>query len=80
MTDEDLSYTSAADLAVLIRNRQLSPVEVLRSTLARIERAQSVLNAFITICAEEALAASRERSRQSSVATCWDPCTAFRFR
>jgi aspartyl-tRNA(Asn)/glutamyl-tRNA(Gln) amidotransferase subunit A len=60
MTDEDLSYTSAADLAALIRNRQLSPVEVVRSTLARIERAQPVLNAFITVCAEEALTASRE--------------------
>jgi aspartyl-tRNA(Asn)/glutamyl-tRNA(Gln) amidotransferase subunit A len=60
MSDENLSYTSAADLAVLIRNRRLSPVEIMRSTLARVERAQPVLNAFITVCAEEALAASRE--------------------
>jgi len=60
MMHEDLSHTSAADLSVLIRNRQLSPVEVVRSTLTRIQRAQPVLNAFITVCAEEALAASRD--------------------
>ncbi|HTS54412.1 MAG TPA: amidase [Burkholderiales bacterium] len=60
MTDEDLSYASAADLSALIRNRQLSPVEIVRSTLARIERAQPVLNAFITVCAEDALNASRD--------------------
>lgn len=59
MTHDDLSYTSAADLAALIRTRQLSPVEIVRGTLARIERAQPVLNAFITVCAEEAVAASR---------------------
>jgi aspartyl-tRNA(Asn)/glutamyl-tRNA(Gln) amidotransferase subunit A len=60
MTHEDLSYASAADLSALIRSRQLSPVEIVQSTLARVERAQPVLNAFITVCAEEALAASRE--------------------
>jgi len=60
MTEEDLSYTSAADLAALIRNRQISPVEVVRGALARIERAQPVLNAFITVCPEQALKASRD--------------------
>jgi aspartyl-tRNA(Asn)/glutamyl-tRNA(Gln) amidotransferase subunit A len=60
MTYDDLSYTSAADLSVLIRNRQLSPVEIVQSTVARVERAQPVLNAFITVCAEEALAAARD--------------------
>jgi aspartyl-tRNA(Asn)/glutamyl-tRNA(Gln) amidotransferase subunit A len=60
MTHEDLSYAAAADLSALIRNRQLSPVEIVRSTLARIERVQPVLNAFITVCAEQALAASRD--------------------
>jgi aspartyl-tRNA(Asn)/glutamyl-tRNA(Gln) amidotransferase subunit A len=60
MTHEDLSYTSAADLSALIRTRQLSPVEIVRSTLARVERAQPVLNSFITVCAEEALAAARD--------------------
>jgi len=59
MTD-DLTYLSASELAELIRGRRLSPVELMRSTLARIERAQPVLNAFITVCSEEALAGARD--------------------
>src|SRR5215470_4421297 len=59
MTD-DLSYLSASELARLIRSRKLSPVELTRGTLARIERAQPVLNAFITVCSEQALAAARD--------------------
>ena len=59
MSREDFSYAAAADLSALIRSRQLSPVELVRGTLDRVERARSVLNAFITVCAEEALAAAR---------------------
>lgn len=59
MTD-DLTYLSASELAELIHNRRLSPVELMRSTLTRIERAQPVLNAFITVCSEQALAGARE--------------------
>ena len=36
----DLAYTSAAELAGLIRSRAVSPVEVMRATLERIERSQ----------------------------------------
>src|SRR5262249_56844018 len=57
---DDLSYLSACELAGLIRSRRVSPVELMRHTLARIERAQPVLNAFITVCAEPALAAARD--------------------
>ena len=55
----DLAYTSAAELAGLIRSRAVSPVEVMRATLERIERSQPVLNAFITIGADAAMAAAR---------------------
>jgi aspartyl-tRNA(Asn)/glutamyl-tRNA(Gln) amidotransferase subunit A len=58
MTD-DLAYTSAAELARLIAGREVSPVEVVDGVLDRIERAQPVLNAFITICAEDARMAAR---------------------
>jgi len=59
MTD-DLAYLSAATLAGLIRKRQVSPVDLVRAPLARIERAQPSLNAFITVCAEQALSAARD--------------------
>src|SRR6266705_1151882 len=58
MTD-DLAFTSAAELAALIARRAVSPVEVVEGVLARIEKTQPALNAFITVCAEEARAAAR---------------------
>src|SRR6266700_3377441 len=59
MTD-DLAFASAAELAALIARRAVSPVEVVDGVIARIERSQAWLNAFITVCGEEALAAGRE--------------------
>jgi len=59
MTDADLTFLPARELAQRIRQREVSPVEAVRATLARIERAQPALNAFITVCADQALAAAR---------------------
>ena len=56
---DDLAYTPAAELAALIRTRRLSPVELMTATLARIARAQPVLNAFITVAEAQALAGAR---------------------
>jgi aspartyl-tRNA(Asn)/glutamyl-tRNA(Gln) amidotransferase subunit A len=55
----DFAYASAAELAAMIRNREISPVEVMRATLARIERSQPTLNAFITVAADPAMEAAR---------------------
>src|SRR5579872_4035868 len=59
----DLAYFSAAVLAALIRDREASPVEVARAALDRAKRSQPVLNAFITISEEQAMAAAREAER-----------------
>src|SRR5262245_36517577 len=58
MTD-DLSFTSAAELALLIARRAVSPVEIVELVLRRIEQSQASLNAFITVCADEARAAAQ---------------------
>ena len=55
MPADELAYVSAADIARMIRERRVSAVEVMRATLARAEKAQPILNCFITICADEAL-------------------------
>jgi len=55
MPQADLAFTPATELAALIRGRQLSPVELMRATLARIEHSQPVLNAFITIAGDAAM-------------------------
>ena len=56
----DIAFTSASDLAAMIRNREVSPVEVISSTLSRIEQSQPELNAFITVAADSAMQAARE--------------------
>ncbi len=58
MTD-DLAFASAAELAALVARRAVSPVETVELVLARIEKSQPTLNAFITVCAEEARGAAR---------------------
>lgn len=55
MTPTDVAYMSAAELARMIREREVSAVEVMQATLARADKAQPILNCFITICADEAL-------------------------
>lgn len=57
---QDLAQATATELAALIRAHRVSPVEAMRATLARAERAQPVLNAFITLCPEAAMEAARE--------------------
>jgi aspartyl-tRNA(Asn)/glutamyl-tRNA(Gln) amidotransferase subunit A len=56
----DLAYTPATELAGLIRAKTLSPVELTRAVLERIERLNPTLNAFCTVPAEAALASARQ--------------------
>jgi aspartyl-tRNA(Asn)/glutamyl-tRNA(Gln) amidotransferase subunit A len=59
MTPTDLCYTPATELVRLIREGAVSPVEVVRAVLARIERLNPVVNAYCTVTAEAALKAAR---------------------
>ncbi|HET6183631.1 MAG TPA: amidase [Acetobacteraceae bacterium] len=59
MHDVNATFPTAAELAATIRARAISPVELMRATLDRIHAAQPVLNAFITVAEEQALAAAR---------------------
>ncbi|WP_088141138.1 amidase [Achromobacter xylosoxidans] len=56
---DSLCDLSAVEAASLIRTKAVSPVELVRDSLERAERLQPVLNCFITLCAEEAMAAAR---------------------
>jgi aspartyl-tRNA(Asn)/glutamyl-tRNA(Gln) amidotransferase subunit A len=55
----DLCALGVAELGRLYRARTLSPVEVARATLDRIERLNPVLNAYISVLDKDALAAAR---------------------
>jgi len=63
MTAEDIAFLSAIDTAKAIRARELSPVEVVQAYLARIERLDPTLRAYVTVTAEAALMAAREKER-----------------
>lgn len=52
--------TSIMELGELLRKRNLSPLELTRDCLSRIEKLNGTLNAFITVTAESALARARE--------------------
>ncbi|HTZ38405.1 MAG TPA: amidase [Stellaceae bacterium] len=56
----ELAFTSAAQLADLIAKKGISPVELVDDVLARIDALQPSLNAFVTVCADEARAAAWE--------------------
>lgn len=53
-----------SELAGLIRRKEISPVEVVHQRLKRIEALNPVLNAFITVTAESALARAREAEEE----------------
>lgn len=56
----DIASLTAAELVRLYRRRDLSPVEVTRDVLARIDRFEPMINAFILVDGEGALASARE--------------------
>jgi amidase len=59
MVDVALTRKSARDLAVLIRRRAISPVDLLDACLAVIEALNPKLNAIVTLAADEARKAAR---------------------
>jgi len=65
MADRDQSsYASAAELAGRIRRRELSPVDLMTSTIQRIERRNPSLNAFVFTDFDQAM----ERARAAEAA------------
>jgi Asp-tRNA(Asn)/Glu-tRNA(Gln) amidotransferase A subunit family amidase len=56
MTMSELWFKPAYELAAAIRARQLSPLELMEACLQRIEQVNPIVNAFIAMRPEEALA------------------------
>src|SRR3954453_12142080 len=56
----ELEWTSATELAKLIRRGKLSPVELVDTLLARIEWVNPSVNAYCTVTAEQARARAKE--------------------
>ena len=60
MNDTDLAFASIEEVGKLFRKRKLSPVELTKLMLARIEQLNPKLNAYITVTAELALEQSKK--------------------
>jgi amidase len=55
-----IAFLPALEQARLVRDGEVSAVELVEEYLARIERIDPELNAFVTVCVDEALAAARD--------------------
>src|SRR5262250_883193 len=56
MASEELFYATIRDIGARFRRRALSPVELTRAHLERIEKLDPTLHAFVTVTADRALA------------------------
>jgi aspartyl-tRNA(Asn)/glutamyl-tRNA(Gln) amidotransferase subunit A len=63
MNSDQLTQLTGVELAKLIADKKLSPVEVTQAYLERIDRYDGRLHAYITVCREEALQAARKAER-----------------
>jgi aspartyl-tRNA(Asn)/glutamyl-tRNA(Gln) amidotransferase subunit A len=59
MTQTALHYLTIREAGALLQTGQLSPVELTRALLERIEQLDTTLQAYITVLAEPAMAAAR---------------------
>ncbi len=60
MNDTDLAFASIEEIGKLFRKRKLSPVELTKLMLTRIEQLNPKLNAYITVTTELALAQAKK--------------------
>lgn len=61
---DELHYLTIAEAAALLRKRKISPVELTKAALRRIDALDPRLNAFITVTAERALREARTAERE----------------
>jgi aspartyl-tRNA(Asn)/glutamyl-tRNA(Gln) amidotransferase subunit A len=60
MNGSDLAFASIKEVGKLFRKRKLSPIELTKFMLARIERLNPKLNAYLTVTPELALAQAKK--------------------
>ena len=56
----EIPFLSVAELSVLIRKKEVSPVEATEAYLERIDALNFKFNSDLTVCRKEALEAARE--------------------
>lgn len=64
MNSTDLAFTPALEQARLIREKEISPLELVELYLKRIERLNPSLGSYVTIAAEQAIADAKIKTEQ----------------
>src|SRR5260370_37307454 len=61
---DDPCFLSAGELRRQIGAKEISPLQIRRAVLARVERLEPLLNCFIEICADRALVEAKDAERR----------------
>jgi aspartyl-tRNA(Asn)/glutamyl-tRNA(Gln) amidotransferase subunit A len=61
---DELAYMPIAELAPRVQRKEISPVEIAKATLARIEKFNPGLNAYYTLFTDEVLAAANNAENE----------------
>jgi Asp-tRNA(Asn)/Glu-tRNA(Gln) amidotransferase A subunit family amidase len=64
MSDDRLCWIAATELSGMYRRKEVSPAEVVDAVLDRLERVNPGINAFVTVCADQARAAARRAEEE----------------
>ena len=64
MAAQDLTRLSIAQVSELLRSSEVSPLELVETTVARIEELDGTINSYITVMEEQARSAAQEAERQ----------------
>ena len=65
----DIAFTSAIEQAKLIRERQISPLELTELYLSRIEQYNPQLGCFYYVAAQSAIADAKQKTEQLAKTT-----------
>ena len=66
MPDSDICFIPATEQARMVRDREVSAVELMRAHLGQIGRVNPVVNAIVTLVADKALAGAEEADRSQA--------------
>ena len=76
-TSGDLHYLTIRQTGDLLREKKLSPVELTRAFLDRIESLDGTLQAYITVLADSSMAEARQAESEIHGVTIAGPFTAY---
>ena len=72
-SEQNLAFTPAVKLISMIRNKEVSSVELINLYLERIEKLDDHLHSYLTVDAENAISESKKAQAQGSTMRIIEP-------